>query len=237
MPPGPMSSAWHSSTCAVRTTSSPRTSAGVRWPWRRSRGVFRRSMLMPDGTAPSRPTQKNDRSTRGRPDGRQSYVAERLGFLDEEVRDVVGDQVRQLAARALEGALVGAQLERPLALGAGQDVDELPVQRHGCLLQRTPAARGNFLGGGAIRAALPAALRFAELAHETSALRPGCGGRAGGLFAWTLRRFGRMFAGGRPEAAPIAPGDRARLGAGPTSSARRRSSRRPPCPPAAGRAS
>ena len=54
---------------------------------------------------------------------------EGLGLFDDEVRDVVDDGIGQLAGPALEGRLVVAQLERPLALRARQDVDELAVQR------------------------------------------------------------------------------------------------------------
>ena len=58
MPPGLMSSAWHSSTLPSVDCFTAKVAA-IRWPRRRSRGVFRRSMLMPDGTAPSGGTQKN----------------------------------------------------------------------------------------------------------------------------------------------------------------------------------
>ena len=40
---------------------------------------------------------------------------------------VRNDGVDQLAASALEGGLVGAERERALALGTGEDVDELSV--------------------------------------------------------------------------------------------------------------
>src|SRR6185312_1771340 len=113
-------------------------------------------------------------------------ASQRLGFLDDEVRDVVDDQVGQLARRAFEGRFVSAKGQHALALRAGQDVDQLAVQGHAGIYSAfgLPSTR--------MKRVLFAALLAAAL----------------GMFAWTLRRFARMILAGRPERRSDDPADR-----------------------------
>ncbi len=64
-------------------------------------------------------------------------VVDRLGLVDQHDRDVVGDPVAEPQARVVQRLLVGEVEQRPLVLGAGQDLEQLRVEHHG--LSSTPS--------------------------------------------------------------------------------------------------
>src|SRR5580765_908138 len=131
IPDGVKSSAWQSWTCGPRVFLTANT-AGTRSVPLRSALARRRSLLMvPILGRPPRSAKKLHRA-----------LLERLGLFDDEVRNLVDDQIRQLAVPALEGGMIIAQPDRSLALRASQDVDELLIQRHPGLLPRGPGDAG-----------------------------------------------------------------------------------------------
>src|SRR5260370_374786 len=58
-------------------------------------------------------------------------VADGLRFVDEHDRDVVADGVAALEPRVVQRRFVGEVQQRPLVLGAGQDVEQFRVEGHG----------------------------------------------------------------------------------------------------------
>ena len=57
-------------------------------------------------------------------------VVDRLGLVDEHDRDVVLDPVAPVQARVVERVLVLEVEQRPLVLGAGEDLQQLRVEGH-----------------------------------------------------------------------------------------------------------
>ena len=58
-------------------------------------------------------------------------VVDGLGFVDEHDRDVVLHEVAPLQPRVVERVLVGEVQQRALVLGAGEDLEQFRVERHG----------------------------------------------------------------------------------------------------------
>jgi hypothetical protein len=65
---------------------------------------------------------------------------ERLRVFGDEVGDVVDHRIRQAAGMTHERAAVGFELQAALALGAGDDLQQLRIERHGGVYT-TPKAR------------------------------------------------------------------------------------------------
>src|SRR5689334_17848966 len=74
----------------------------------------------------------------------------------------------------------GRRLRLPLHLGQAR-ISMSSLFNAMAVSYNKPGRAGNSVDRTATRAALPAALRFCKLAHETNHLRPGVGGRAGGF--------------------------------------------------------
>ena len=58
-------------------------------------------------------------------------VVDGLGLVDQHDRDVVADRVAALEARVVEGRPRRRSRERALVLGAGEDLEQLRIERHG----------------------------------------------------------------------------------------------------------
>src|SRR4051812_34489462 len=119
MPPGHTSSAWPSWMRPRLRLFTAKTDP-TRNDSRRSRSARRRSTSMSKTLGPIGVGRKKPRVS----------PLERARFFDDEVRDLVDHGVHELARAADESALVGAQLELALALGAGEQIGELGVERH-----------------------------------------------------------------------------------------------------------
>lgn len=65
-----------------------------------------------------------------------ALACEGLRVFGDEVRDVIDDGVRQAAGIAQESASVGLEFQASLALGAGDDVQQFRVERHGGVYTR-----------------------------------------------------------------------------------------------------